>query len=342
MEIKIEHDRESGEHRLVDEQGKVHKKVSSYLRSLELRGLSPRTIRANAYDLLAISRWLQEVGREIHSLQHADLLDFIAWQKQNSAQPKSINRRLATLRSYHRFSTGEDLQQHKGVTLPSSHYKGPGRDRELGLHQLKRRKHLALQVKVPRKIVEPLERDQVLLFIQTLRKYRDLSIIYLMLLCGLRSREVLIMELSDLCFEEKRIRVHGKGNVERILPLPDLLHRSIQKYLLLERPVTCNHNHLFVVLQGEHRGRQMTPDGLRSLFRQRRKTPELSNANPHRWRHTFGTDMARSGTRLSILQKMMGHSDPTQTLQYINLSLADIALEFQRATEEIQKRYQSK
>lgn len=342
MELKLEHDFDTAEYRLVDQLGQINEQVSSFLKSLELRGLSPRTIRANAYDLLALYRWLQEADKNLHNLEHSDLLDFIAWQKQGNAQPKSINRRLSTFRSYYRFSTGKDLQQGKGVSLPAPHYKGPGRDRQLGLYKLTKPKHLVLQVKVPRKIVEPLEREQVLVFIQTLRKYRDLSIIYLMLLCGLRSREVLTIKLSDLCFEEKRIRVHGKGNIERIIPLPDLLHRSIQKYLLLERPVTCSHNYLFVVLQGKHRGQQMTPDGLRSLFRQRRNDPKLANANPHRWRHTFGTDMARSGTSLSILQKMMGHSDPAMTLQYVNLSLADVAQEFQRASNEIQKRYQIK
>jgi len=342
MEFKLEHDIDSGKYRLVDERGQVNEQVTFYLRSLELRGLSPQSIRANAYDLLAMYRWLQKGEQNLYNLQQTDVLDFIAWQKGRGAQPKSINRRLSTLRSYCRFCTGQDLQQKKGVTFHPPHYKGSGRDRQLGLLQLKKPKHLALRVKVPRKIVEPLERKQVLFFIKTLRKYRDLSIVHLMLLCGLRSREVLSIRLSDLCFEEKRIRVHGKGNIERILPLPDLLQRLIQKYLLLERPITCSHNYLFVVLQSKQRGQQMTPDGLRSLFRHRRNDPKLSNANPHRWRHTFGTDMARSGVGLSTLQKMMGHSDPAMTLQYVNLSLADIANEFQRVSEKIQKRYQTR
>ena len=57
---------------------------------------------------------------------------------------------------------------------------------------------------------------------------------------------------------------------------------------------------------------------------------------------TFGADMARSGVRLPILQKMMGHADSKTTLQYINLSMADVAAEFQRAAEEIHKRYNFK
>jgi integrase/recombinase XerC len=86
----------------------------------------------------------------------------------------------------------------------------------------------------------------------------------------------------------------------------------------------------------------MTRGGLRSLFRHRRRKEIIKTANPHRLRHTFGTDMARCGVRLPILQKMMGHADSKMTLQYINLSMADIAAEFQRASAAIYKRYTEK
>jgi integrase len=83
----------------------------------------------------------------------------------------------------------------------------------------------------------------------------------------------------------------------------------------------------------------MTPAGLRSLFRQRRRQPTLRIANPHRFRHTFGTDMARAGVGLPILQRMMGHADMKTTLQYIELSMVDVADEYQRALAIIEGRY---
>ena len=83
----------------------------------------------------------------------------------------------------------------------------------------------------------------------------------------------------------------------------------------------------------------MKPAGLRSLFRSHRKRPQLAGANPHRFRHTFGADMARSGVRLPVLQKLMGHANPEITLRYINLSMADIAESYYLAATEIQKRY---
>ena len=170
-------------------------------------------------------------------------------------------------------------------------------------------------------------------------RYRDLCIAYLMLLSGLRSREVLALEIGDVDNAENRLRVSGKGGKERILPLPSLLINYLRDYLRLERPSVCRTKALFVVLQGKRRGFAMTPDGMRSLFRHRRRDKTLENANPHRLRHTFGADMARAGVRLPVLQRMMGHEDSKMTLHYINLSMSDVAAEFQRAAVEIHKRY---
>lgn len=66
----------------------------------------------------------------------------------------------------------------------------------------------------------------------------------------------------------------------------------------------------------------------------------FANANPHRLRHTFGADMARSGVRLPILQRLMGHAYAETTLRYVNLSMVDIATEFHRAIAKLQERYQ--
>ena len=86
----------------------------------------------------------------------------------------------------------------------------------------------------------------------------------------------------------------------------------------------------------------MTAAGLRSLFRHHRPCTKIPQANPHRFRHTFGADMARAGVRLPTLQRMMGHADDATTLRYIQLSMADIADEYQRAVEQIQRHYQDR
>lgn len=314
--------------------------INDFLEALDARGLSPATIRTYAFDLVMLDRWFEKSGQQIDELTQASLLEFIAFQKQLGAQPSSINRRLTTCELFCRFVTGEELVAGSRVTSTAPHYKGRGRDHALGLHRLHKRRRLRLRVKAPHKLVDPLTAEQVTVFIRSLRRYRDLAIVYLMLFCGLRSGELLSLRLSDINDQERRLRVRGKGNRERALPLPNVLIAVISDYLRLERPARALTGHLFVVLQGRRRGHPMTPAGLRNLFRHRRQSnKKIRNANAHRFRHTFGTDMARAGVRLPILQRMMGHADGKTTLQYINLSLADVAAEYTRAIAVIEKRY---
>jgi site-specific recombinase XerD len=309
-----------------------------FLRALEARGLSAHTVRAYAFDLVVFYRWLEEANETLDTLTAAKLVEFIAAQRRVDAQPNSINRRLATVRSFYGFCTDKELQRGAGIVLPAPHYRGRGRDRVLGLHRILPKKRLQLHVKVPYRLVEPLRPDEVRLFLGRLRRYRDLALVQLLLFCGLRSVEVLRLEIEDVQFQDRRLRILGKGNRERTVPLPDLLASLLRDYLRLERPKSPTPR-LFVVMQGPRRGQPMTAAGLRSLFRRRRHN-ELARANPHRFRHTFGADMARAGVRLPMLQRMMGHIQPTTTLRYINLSLEDLAAEYCRAIAEIKKRYE--
>jgi integrase/recombinase XerD len=340
MRVRVVLDKLTAVHCIAGDRGGAVDQANRFLRALRLRGLSPHTIRAYAYDLVAIYRWLKPPSKGVVKLCQSDLVGFIAEQRQSGLSARTINRRLTVCRLLYRFLTDRDMDRGRGLSTPAGHYRGPGRDKNLGLYSMPRRQRLALQVKVPRTVVEPLQVEQIKTVLGTVRRYRDLAIIYLMLLCGLRSNEVLTLRLTDLCFEDNRVRIRGKGNKERVLPLPQALVQLLGHYLRLERPGQCSGDKLFVVLQGKRRGQPMTTCGLRSLLRHRRRCrPGIGNANAHRFRHTFGTDMARAGVRLPVLQKMMGHANSATTLQYVNLSMADIANEYQRAINQIQKRY---
>ena len=337
--LRIEPDGEHRRYRVVDQRGEPVAECNEFLSALGARGLSLNTLRAYAFDLAALYQWLAAADKSLRDLQHSDLLDFIREQRRRGAAPRTINRRLTSCRMLYRFCTDQEVPRGRGSSLPAPHYRGRGKDRYLGLHQLPRQQRLKLRVQVPRTLVDPLRAEQVGLVLRSFRRYRDLGLVQLLLLCGLRSAEVLSLTLLDVSLEEGQVRVHGKGGKERMLPLPDTLVQTLRAYLRLERPRRCGCEQLLVVLQGSRRGQPMTLAGLRSLFRHRRIQPAIGNANPHRFRHTFGTDMARAGVRLAVLQKMMGHDDAATTLQYINLSMADVAAEFRRAMTEIERRY---
>ncbi len=154
-----------------------------------------------------------------------------------------------------------------------------------------------------------------------------------MLLDGLRSREVLALELEDVQLADGQMRVRGKGNKQRLLPLPPDILEVLRHYLSVERPLT-NTPALFVCLKGLQRGRPITAAGLRSLFRHHRVRSRISHANPHRLRHTCATDMVRAGMSLPALQKLMGHSQIQTTMLYVELAPQDVWREYARAIEK--------
>lgn len=339
MTVRAEFYTKTGLYRVVDEVAGPVEEINAFLEAVRTRGLSLLTVRAYAFDLAAVYRWLGVCGKRLESLTQADLLGFIAHERRRKARPASINRRLTACRSLFEFWRPEGMAAGMGRSLPSAFYRGPGRERNLGLYALKRQSSLKLKVKTQRKLVTPLAPEQVRAYLAGLKRYRDIAIVHLMLFCGLRSREVLGLKPRDVSLLERWVRVWGKGGKERAVPLSGVVAESIEQYAKHERPRFCADDALFVCLHGKRKGKAMTPAGLRSIFRIKRKRSKVSNANPHRFRHTFGTDMARSGVTLPVLQKLMGHQSPEQTLQYINMSMSDIAHAYIEASAKIRKIY---
>jgi integrase len=190
-----------------------------------------------------------------------------------------------------------------------------------------------LRIKEPRLNIVPLSVDEVARFWSSFRSARDLAIVGLMLMQGLRSAEVLAMNPEDVLLSEGQLRVRGKGSKLRYLPLAPETTQLIDHYLRLERPNPCSAA-LFVVLKGPARGTRMTPAGLRSLFRYHRRTTGIQLANPHRFRHTFASDMVRAGISLPALMQLMGHSDIETTLHYVQVSPQDVYLQYARAAAQ--------
>jgi integrase/recombinase XerD len=154
-----------------------------------------------------------------------------------------------------------------------------------------------------------------------------------MLMHGLRSAEVMALNRDDVLFSEGQIRVRGKGNKTRLLPLAPETTQLLDHYLRVERPDPCSAA-LFVVLKGPARGQRITPAGLRSLFRHHRRTTGVQLANPHRFRHTFASDMVRAGISLPALMQLMGHADIETTMHYVKVSPQDVYLQYARAAAQ--------
>jgi integrase/recombinase XerD len=153
----------------------------------------------------------------------------------------------------------------------------------------------------------------------SLRSWRDKAIAGLMLLCGLRSCEVLALDVADVDVGARWLRVSGKGGKERRVPLDVDVAGLIQAYLLAERPDTAS-SRLFVVAKGPHRGQPLSPAGLRTIFRYHRAKAAVPAGHPHALRHTFGTALAEAGMDLAVMRALLGHAHVDTSAGYIHLA----------------------
>jgi integrase/recombinase XerD len=318
-------------YRLVNQQGQEITWANDFLDAQRIRQLSLCSLRAFGYDLLHFARWWQQhPSYTLLEMNESTLLHYVRDQlnEEPKPTPQTINHRLTVLRSLYRF--------HSGHLLPPgpSHLGGSHITRSsLGYGRWHRVVSSRLRLKQPRRVVVPLSAEEVAKFWSSFHTFRDLALVAMMLLNGLRSREALALKLQDLKLADAQICVLGKGDKQRLLPLPPETITALQNYLLLERPLT-NAPHLFVCLKGRQRGQAMTLAGLRSLFRHHRLRSQVLRANPHRLRHTFGTDMVRDGISLPALQKLMGHSHIETTMLYVQLAPQDVWREYAQAVQK--------
>lgn len=307
--------------------------INRFLDREYVRRLSDKTLYTYAHSLLHFVRWWDSVHHigEICAadLSESTLFDYVRFQ--SSRQPPSsastINDRTATAdRAIRNQFPDAPCQVAHGFHQPFLHRRPLG----LGRPRLELSR---LRVREPRLAIVPLSVDEVARFWSSFHSARDLAIVGLMLMHGLRSAEVMALNRDDVLLSEGQLRVRGKGTKMRLLPLAPETTQLLDHYLRLERPDRCSAA-LFVVLKGPARGQRMTPAGLRSLFRHHRRTTGIEKANPHRFRHTFATDMVRAGISLPALMQLMGHADIETTMHYVQVSPQDVYVQYARAAAQ--------
>ena len=307
--------------------------INRYLDREHVRRLADTSLRIYAYNLLHFVRWWESVHHtgDIREgdLTEATLLEYVRFQssQQPRPSPSTINDRVAVAERAIRNEFPEAPCQ-----IADGFHQAFLRRKPLGLGR-PRMAMSRLRVKVPKRNMVPLSVNEVARFWSSFRTARDLAIVGLMLLQGLRSAEVLALNRDDALLSEAQLRVRGKGNKFRLLPLAPETVQLVEHYLRLERPNPCSAA-LFVSLKGRLRGTRMTPVGLRSLFRYHRQTTSIPLANPHRFRHSFASDMIRAGMSLPALMQLMGHADIQTTLLYVSVTPQDVYLEYARAVAQ--------
>jgi len=333
-----------GQHRLVGDWPDLEV-VNDFLDHLRIRAFSPATRRAYAFDLLSFGRFLTEHELELVAVTAMDVFGWIDWQGRTAPSPQkvvalrprtvalsTINRRVATIRGLFEFLVMRQTITTSPIPSPRrSSGLRPAPNGLLGHLGEGRRRAGGRLVRQDNRLPESLPPADVDVFLSDLRTHRDRAVVLLMLLGGLRSAEVRGLLLRDVDMGRRRLRVVGKGDKERLVPVDGVFFAELGAYLRRERPAGLTTPECFVVLRGPTTGRPLSEAGLRSLFRRHRDSSGQLRVRPHRLRHTYGTELAAAEIDLLVLRELMGHASPETTARYVHLSTEHLAAEYAAA-----------
>ncbi len=326
--------------------------VNEFLGYLVDRNYARLTVRAYAFDMLHFGRWMASEELSIHAVDTDVLLRYLtacrtqvlAHQRGGNVfsirdgrstgySPRTVNRRLAALAGLFSF---------RGMRDPAARNPIPRR-RDAGARSAPGQRtgllgHLSpasvprsgLRLREPRRLPRGLHPDEIAELLASFHTIRDRAIAGLMLFSGLRSAEVRGLAADDVDIALGWVRVLGKGEKERRVPVDRDVCALVQSYLLTERP-DSDSRALFLVAKGPTRGQPLTAAGLRTVFRYHRARSGVPAGNPHALRHTFGTALAEAGVDLPVMQALLGHDHVDSSLTYVHLAPAHVRAAYDAA-----------
>ncbi len=264
------------------------------------RGLSDLTLSAYRTDLLAFSRWLGQHEIRVTDAGSTQLMQYLAGYRDASA--RSTARRLSTLRRFFRYLLRETLVERD----PSVEVPAPRLGRTLP--------HSLTEDLVERLLETP--------DVETELGLRDRAMLELMYATGLRVSELVRLLGVAVNLRQGALRVTGKGNKERVVPLGEAAMEWLQRYLTQSRPALLGNRtsmYLFITQRGEPMTRQMFWYLIRRHARQAGIQQSIS---PHTLRHAFATHLLNHGADLRVVQLLLGHSSISTTQIYTHVARA--------------------
>ena len=274
--------------------------IDSFIDELWLeKGLSKNTLSAYRHDISSFSVWYK--GSSLLDVDRIDLLDYLAERLKQGYSSRSTARSLSSLRAfYSHLTTKYNLKQN-----PTSRVDSP----KLG-HSLPK---TLSEEDVEKLIQAPDVEDDIGL--------RDRAMLELIYACGLRVTELISLDILNINLRQGVIRVIGKGEKERLVPMGEEALDWIQKYINLSRPNLLKNNNKVTELFLSKRGKSMT----RQTFWYRIKEYALKASinkelSPHTLRHAFATHLINHGADLRTVQLFLGHSSLSTTQIYTEVA----------------------
>ena len=281
--------------------------IGDYIDHLgNVRNFSENTLRAYSGDLDTYASWLEREGMHPLELSHRSLRGWLIEQTQAHYSTRTINRRLSAVRGLYRWLVHEGYATQDSVRFVTS----PKLDRVL-----------------PRTITH----TQIVSLIESCDTttpigLRDRAMIELLYASGARISEVSQLDLPDVKFASKQLRLMGKGAKEHIVPLYDLALNTLDAYVREARgqlvsDKAADEPALFL----STRGRRMSADALRTAFKRHAVRAGLDTSiTPHTVRHSFATELLHGGADLRSVQELLGHSSLSTTQVYTHLSVGHL------------------
>ncbi len=264
------------------------------------RGLSDNTLGAYRADLLALSQRLTSRGVDLVDASRADLLDYIAWRVDGGAKPRSTARQLSSFRRFYRYLLREGAISED----PTAQIAMPKIGRALP--------QSLTEAEVESLLCAPVVSDPL--------GHRDRAMLEVLYATGVRVSELINLKLTQLNLNQGVLRIIGKGDRERLIPLGDEAQGWLSEFIdgprteiLLER----QSDYLFPTRRGDRMTRQAF---WHIIKRYGRKSGIHKKLSPHTVRHAFATHLLNNGADLRVVQLLLGHSDVSTTQIYTHVA----------------------
>ena len=283
----------------------VDNMVKAYMRYLKLeRNLSPNTVEAYRNDLRWLLAYVNFHGLKVEELKLEDLDNFSASLHDQRITPRSQARILSGVRSFFKFLLLDGfIDADPTELLVSPHVRN------------------ALPDVLSTAEVDRLEAS---IDLSKWEGQRNRAIIEVLFSCGLRVSELVNLKLSNLYVEEKFVRVTGKGDKERLVPISSRALDELNAWFAdrnVMRIKPGEEDYVFLNRRGAHLTRTMI---LIMIKRQAVAAGITKTISPHTLRHSFATALLEGGADLIAIQAMMGHEDITTTEIYTHIDTSSL------------------
>lgn len=286
----------------------IRDSVATYLAELARRGASTHTLRSYASDLDQFASYFEAAEEGAPELEQLDLVllrEWLASLYDSGLEPVTIRRKLASLRAMFKFLLLEGMIDRNVTTrlrIPKTGQRLPS-------------------------VMSAEKTGQLLDGATVMAKERDLALLEVMYGCGLRVGELVGIDLGDIDLREGWLRVRGKGNKEREVPVAEMAAQAVQGYLAVWSGLP-GEKALFLNSQG---GRLGDREVRRIVKKYAMLAVGDSSVHPHSFRHAYATHLLSDGADLRAIQELLGHARLSTTQKYTQVSLRDLMAVYDKA-----------